>query len=387
MSLQIQKQIKYFNRFYDLNSILRPRKAIVLYGPRQTGKTTLLQALIKKTKLRTFQSTGDDMKMKELFSVPDFDGLINFAKNYELIVIDEAQNIPNIGLGLKIIIDHVENIKIVVTGSASFELAGQVGEPLVGRKFTYILFPLSVLELSKYYTPYQLQNELLEELLLFGSYPEVLTAQTREEKREILKEIADSYLLKDVLALEKVKSPKILKNLLQLLAWQIGSEVSLTELSNSLDIDYKTVARYLDLLEKTFVIVSVRGFSRNLRKEINKKNKYFFVDVGIRNAIIENFNAIDLRNDIGQLWENFVFLERMKTRTYKQIYANQYFWRTWDQKEVDLIEERDGKLYGYEIKWNTRKKIKLPKLWLNTYPEAELKVITPENYLDFVEVE
>ncbi|HFC36312.1 MAG TPA: ATP-binding protein, partial [Candidatus Moranbacteria bacterium] len=314
----------------------------------------------------------------------DFDGLIDFAKNYELIVIDEAQNIPNIGLGLKIIVDHVENIKIVVTGSASFELAGQIGEPLVGRKFTYTLFPLSVLELSKCYTPYQLQNELLEELLLFGSYPEVLTAQTREEKRKILKEINDSYLLKDILALERVKSPKILKNLLQLLAWQVGNEVSLTELSNGLDIDYKTVARYLDLLEKTFVIVSIRGFSRNLRKEINKKNKYFFVDVGIRNAVIENFNAVDLRNDIGQLWENFVFLERMKTRTYKKIYANQYFWRTWDQKEVDLIEERDGKLYGYEMKWNIRKKVKPPKLWLNTYPEAEYKVITPENYLDFV---
>ncbi len=384
MSLQIQKKIKYFDRYYDLNKLLRPQKAIVLYGPRQVGKTTLLKELIKKTKLKTFQGTGDDMNLKELFSVPDFDGLINFAKNYELIVIDEAQNIPNIGLGLKIIVDHVENIKIMVTGSASFELAGQVGEPLVGRKFTYTLFPLSVLELSKYYSPYQLETELLEELLLFGSYPEVLTAKTQEEKRKMLMEIVNSYLLKDILALEKVKSPKILKDLLQLLAWQVGSEVSLTELSNSLDIDYKTVARYLDLLEKAFVIVSVRGFSRNLRKEMKKKNKYFFVDVGIRNAVIENFNAINLRNDIGRLWENFVFLERMKTRQYKQIYANQYFWRTWDQKEVDLIEERDGKLYGYEIKWNTRKKFKTPKLWLDTYPEAEFKIINPKNYLNFV---
>ncbi len=384
MSLQIQKPIQYFNRFYNLESLLRPQKAIVIYGPRRVGKTTLLKDLIKKTKLKTFQGTGDDIKLKELFSVPDFDGLISFAKNYELIAIDEAQNIPNIGSGLKIIIDHVKNIKIVVTGSASFELAGQVGEPLVGRKFTYTLFPLSVLELSKYYTPHQLQNELLEELLLFGSYPEVLTAQTREEKREILKEISDSYLLKDILALERVKSPKILKNLLQLLAWQIGNEVSLTELSNSLGIDYKTVARYLDLLEKTFIIVSVHGFSRNLRKEINKKNKYLFIDIGIRNAIIENFNAINLRNDAGQIWENFVFLERMKTRTYKRIYANQYFWRTWDQKEIDLVEERDGKLYGYEIKWNTRKKVKPPKLWLESYPEAEFKIISPENYLDFV---
>lgn len=384
MSLQIQKPIQYFNRFYNLESLLKPQKAIVIYGPRRVGKTTLLKDLIKKTKLKTFQGTGDDIKLKELFSVPDFDGLINFAKNYELIAIDEAQNIPNIGLGLKIIIDHVKNIKIVVTGSVSFELAGQVGEPLVGRKFTYTLFPLSVLELSKYYTPHQLQNELLEELLLFGSYPEVLTAQTREEKREILKEISDSYLLKDILTLERVKSPKILKNLLQLLAWQIGNEVSLTELSNSLGIDYKTVARYLDLLEKTFIIISIHGFSRNLRKEINKKNKYLFIDVGIRNAIIENFNAINLRNDAGQIWENFVFLERMKTRTYKQIYANQYFWRTWDQKEIDLVEERDGKLYGYEIKWNTHKKVKPPKLWLESYPEAEFKIISPENYLDFV---
>ncbi len=384
MSLQIQKPIQYFNRFYNLESLLKPQKAIVIYGPRRVGKTTLLKDLIKKTKLKTFQGTGDDIKLKELFSVPDFDGLINFAKNYELIAIDEAQNIPNIGLGLKIIIDHVKNIKIVVTGSVSFELAGQVGEPLVGRKFTYTLFPLSVLELSKYYTPHQLQNELLEELLLFGSYPEVLTAQTREEKREILKEISDSYLLKDILTLERVKSPKILKNLLQLLAWQIGNEVSLTELSNSLGIDYKTVARYLDLLEKTFIIISVHGFSRNLRQEINKKNKYLFIDIGIRNAIIENFNAINLRNDAGQIWENFVFLERMKTRTYKQIYANQYFWRTWDQKEIDLVEERDGKLYGYEIKWNTHKKVKPPKLWLESYPEAEFKIISPENYLDFV---
>ncbi|MCK5476086.1 MAG: ATP-binding protein [Candidatus Pacebacteria bacterium] len=384
MSLQIQEQIKYFDRVYDLESLLKPQKALVLYGPRQIGKTTLLQALIKKTRLKKFQGTGDDLRLKTLFSEPDFDGLISFAKDYELIIIDEAQNIPNIGLGLKIIIDHVENIKIIVTGSASFELAGQIGEPLVGRKRTYTLFPLSVLELSKYYTPYQLENELLEQLLLFGCYPEVLTAETNKEKREALMEITNLYLLKDVLALEKIKSPKILRDLLQLLAWQIGNEVSLTELSNSLNIDYKTVARYLDLLEKVFVIVSVRGFSRNLRKEVTKKNKYFFLDIGIRNAIIENFNTINLRNDIGQLWENFVFLERMKTRDYKQIYANQYFWRTWEQQEIDLIEERDGQLFAYEFKWNDKKKIKTPKQWTDNYKNSEFKVITPKNYQEFV---
>ncbi len=384
MSLQIQKQIQYFDRAHNLNSLLQPQKVLVIYGPRQAGKTSLLKIFTEKNTLKTFQSTGDDMKLKTIFSEPDFDGLISFAKDYELLIIDEAQNIPNIGLGLKIIVDHVENIKIIVTGSASFELAGQIGEPLVGRKRTYTLFPLSVLELSKYYTPHQLQNELLEQLLLFGCYPEVLTAETDRKKREALMEITDSYLLKDVLALEKTKSPKILRDLLQLLAWQIGNEVSLTELSNSLNIDYKTVARYLDLLEKAFVIVSVSGFSRNLRKEISKKDKYFFLDIGIRNAIIENFNAINLRNDIGQLWENFIFLERMKTRTYKRIYANQYFWRTWDKKEIDLIEERDGKLYGYEFKWNVKKKVKPLKLWFDTYDNAEFKVITPKNYLDFI---
>jgi len=384
MSLQIQEQIKYFDRVYDLESLLKPQKALVLYGPRQVGKTTLLQALTEKTKLKNFQGTGDDLRLKTLFSEPDFDGLISFAKNYELIIIDEAQNIPNIGLGLKIIIDHVKNIKIVVTGSASFELAGQIGEPLVGRKRTHTLFPLSISELSKYYTPHQLENELLEQLLLFGCYPEVLTAETNKEKREALMEITNSYLLKDVLALEKIKSPKILRDLLQLLAWQIGNEVSLTELSNSLNIDYKTVARYLDLLEKVFVIVSVRGFSRNLRKEVTKKNKYFFLDVGIRNAIIENFNTVNLRNDIGQLWENFIFLERMKTRAYKQIYANQYFWRTWEQQEIDLIEERDGQLFAYEFKWNDKKKIKAPKQWAENYKKSEFKVITPKNYQEFV---
>ncbi len=384
MSLEINYQSKYFKRIYDLEKLLQPGKVLVLYGPRQVGKTTLIEELAKKTKLKTFKSTGEDIKLKILFETPDFDGLINFAKNYELIIIDEAQNIPNIGLGLKIIVDHIKKIKVVVSGSASFELAGQVGEPLVGRKRTYNLFPLSVLELKDYYSFYDFKNNLLKEMLLFGMYPEVLKASTDEEKRKILSEIVDSYLLKDIFALEKVRSPKILTNLLKMLAWQIGGEVSLTELSNNLNIDYKTVERYLDLLEKSFIIISLYGFSRNLRKELTKKNKYYFVDVGIRNALIGNFNEIEIRNDIGQLWENFILMERIKKLAYTKKYGNIYFWRTWDKKEVDLVEERDGKLYGYEFKWNTRKKIKAPKLWLDTYNNAEWQLITPENYLEFV---
>ena len=384
MSLELNQKPTYFQRAYDLEKMLKPNKAIVLYGPRQVGKTTLIEELAQKTKLKTFKSTGEDLKLKILFEKPDFDGLINFARNYELIIIDEGQNLPNIGLGLKIIIDHVKGIKIVVSGSASFDLAGQIGEPLVGRKFTYILYPLSVLELKEYYSPYDLKNDLLKKLLLFGLYPEVLTAETDKEKRKILSEIVDSYLLKDIFTLEKVKSPKTLTNLLKMLAWQVGSEVSLTELSNNLNIDYKTVERYLDLLEKSFIITSLYGFSRNLRKELRKKNKYYFIDVGIRNALIGNFNEIEVRNDIGPLWENFVFIERVKKLAYTKQYGNLYFWRTWDKKEIDLVEERDGRLLGYEFKWRPKKTDKAPKLWLKTYDNASWQLITPENYLDFV---
>jgi len=297
-------------------------------------------------------------------------------------VIDEAQLVPNIGMGLKIIVDQVPNIKVIATGSASFDLANKLGEPLVGRKWTKTLFPVSVFELKKRKSNFDLSNDLNKHLI-YGTYPEVLMNKMVAKKRNILEEIARSYLLKDILAIERVKGAKKLFDLLKLIAFQVGNEVSLTELGSQLSLDRKTVERYLDLLEKSFILYNLRGYSRNLRKEISRKSKYYFLDNGIRNAVIGNFNDLDTRDDVGGLWENFLVSERLKTQEYKKIYANNYFWRTWEGQEVDWVEERGGKLLGFEFKWGD-KKVKPPKDWLLTYKEASFEVINRDNYLDFL---
>ncbi|MFH1175608.1 MAG: ATP-binding protein [bacterium] len=369
-------------RIYNFDKFIKPNKVLVVFGPRQVGKTTLLKDFLSKTNLKYKLDSGEDLRVSEVFKDQDFSKLLEYAKGYDLIVIDEAQKIANIGQGLKIIVDQVPGIKIIVTGSSSFELAGQIGEPLTGRKITLTLFPISQIELNNFYGGYELKNKL-EENLIFGSYPEVITAPSLSEKGRILNEIANSYLLKDILQLDKVKNSKILLDLLRLLAFQIGGEVSLNELARQLGIDRKTVARYLDLFEKSFVVYNLRGFSGNLRKEITKKSKYYFYDNGVRNAIISNFNSLNFRDDAGKLWENFLFSERLKKQAYKNIYSNNYFWRTWDQKEIDFIEEREGKLFGYEFKWN-KDAVKIPKEWLETYSNAEFQIINKENYLDFV---
>lgn len=368
--------------YQKLNQHLKPNKVLVIYGPRQVGKTTLLNDFLQKTSLKYKLDTGDNIKIHHLLGSSDMDRIKEFAKGYELIAIDEAQKIPNVGQGLKIMTDHIPNIKIIATGSSSFELAGQIGEPLTGRKHTLILFPVSQIELAKLYNNYELKSKL-EDFMIFGGYPEVAAGSNREEKIKHLNEIVQSYLLKDILELEQVKNSKLLLDLLRLLAFQIGSEVSLTEIGNHLNIDYKTVARYIDLFEKAFVIYNLRGFSRNLRKEITKKSKYYFYDTGIRNAVVSNFNAIEERDDVGMLWENFLFIERLKKQKYANLHANNYFWRTWDQKEIDLIEERDGKLFGYEFKWGN-KLCKPPKDWIKTYKNAEYEIINQENYLKFI---
>jgi hypothetical protein len=305
------------------------------------------------------------------------------VEGYELLAIDEAQNIPNIGMALKIIVDQVPGIRVIATGSSSFELAGQVGEPLTGRKRTLTLFPIAQSELRAVFNRFELR-ERLADFMIFGAYPEVLTAPNRNARIEIISEIANSYLLKDILSLERVKSSRTLLDLLKLLAFQISSEVSLNELATQLGIEVRTVQRYLDLLEKSFVIIRLGGFSRNLRQEITSKAKYYFLDTGIRNALIAQFNGPDQRNDLGQLWENFFVVERLKHRTYTAIPANTYFWRTYDQQEIDLIEERDGRLFGYECKWALRKPIPAPRSWVEAYAEAEFNVIHPDNYQDFV---
>jgi len=372
-------------RIYDnLNLHLKPNKVLVIYGSRQTGKTTLLKKFLSENKgnFKYKLDSGDDVNTQIVLGSSDFKKIIDYAKGYDLIAIDEAQRIKNIGMGLKILVDHLPNVKIIVTGSSSFELAGQIGEPLTGRKITLTLFPLSQIEMGKHYNDHDLRSRL-EDYLIFGEYPEVLTSDNIADKKRTLEELVGSYLLKDILELERVKSSKLLLDLLRLLAFQVGSEVSLSELAKQLGIDSKTVARYLDLFEKSFVLINLRGFSRNRRKEITSKSKYYFVDNGIRNAVIANFNPLDIRDDIGKLWENFLVVERLKKQSYHQIYSNNYFWRTWDQKEIDWVEERDGKLFGYEFKWKS-KTHKFPKAWKENYPEASLEIIDNENYLEFI---
>ncbi|QQG40697.1 MAG: ATP-binding protein [Candidatus Levyibacteriota bacterium] len=370
-------------RIYDIGKLLKPQKVLVIYGPRRVGKTTMLQDYLNSTQLKYKLDIGDNIRTQQILGSQDFSQILEYAQGYELIAIDEAQQIPNIGMGLKIIIDQIPNIKVIATGSSSFDLSHQIGEPLTGRKNTVTLFPISQLELSEIYNKHELR-ERLNEFLIFGVYPEVLTAKTKQEKVSIIEEIVNSYLLKDVLSLEKIKGSKVLLDLLKLLAFQLGSEVSLNELSMKLGIDIKTVARYLDLLEKSFVILSLGGLSRNLRSEITSKNKYFFLDNGIRNGIIAQFNGLDMRDDGGKLWENFVVVERLKKRSYKGIYSNQYFWRTYSQQEIDLVEDRDGKLFGYECKWSNKKKVVAPKDWITSYPQAAFAAVTPKNYLNFI---
>lgn len=373
------------SRYYqDLSPYIKPNKVLIIFGPRQVGKTTLLKDYLATLNgaIKYKLDVGDDIRIQELISSMNFLKIKEYVRGYELIAIDEAQKIKNIGQGLKIMVDQIPGIKIIATGSSSFELSGQIGEPLTGRKITLILHPISQIELKNLYNDYELKNQL-EEYLIYGSYPEVTVSDALEEKKRILNEIVGSYLLKDILELEKVKGSKILLDLLRLLAFQIGNEVSLSELGRQLDLDYKTIARYLDLFEKSFVIYSLRGFSRNLRKEITKKSKYYFLDNGVRNAVIANFNPLELRDDIGKLWENFIISERLKKQSYKGIYANNYFWRTWEQKEIDFIEERGGKLYGFEIKWKPGQ-ISPPKDWQIAYPNSEFSVISQDNYLEFI---
>jgi predicted AAA+ superfamily ATPase len=368
--------------YKNLQKYLTIKKVLILYGPRQVGKTTLITEFLKTYSGTYRYDTGDDIDVRNVFLSESKSKLLDYAGSNSLIVIDEAQRIAGIGLGLKILVDALPCTYFLITGSSSIELMGQVGEPLTGRKKTLFLYPLSQKELIPNQNRFDMKRNL-ESYLLFGGYPEVFNIQDKNEKEDYLKELTHSYLLKDILEMDKVKNSQLLLDLLRSLAFQIGGEVSLSELSRNLGINAKTVARYIDLLEKSFIIYGLRGFSRNLRKEITKMRKFYFYDNGIRNALISNFNPISLRNDIGMLWENFIFMERLKKRSYDDINANIFFWRTWDQEEIDLIEEREGHLFGYEFKYKSQKKLKIGS-WQESYPNEPVEVVDSENYPDFI---
>ncbi|MBI5700465.1 ATP-binding protein [Candidatus Saganbacteria bacterium] len=373
-----------FKRYYSekLLDLLEPNKVLVLYGPRRVGKTTLIEEFIKGYNGKVFLGFGDDAKTKDILKTQEIEKIRNYFGGYHVIIIDEAQKIPDIGLSLKLIVDHLPNIKVIATGSSSFDLANKIGEPLTGRQRIIRLFPLSSMELKEQFGAVDAEKRL-DDLLIYGSYPELLLKANYNNKMEYLSSLRDSYLYKDILELENLRNSDKIADLLRLIGFQIGNEVSLNELGNALDLSKQTVEKYLDLLEKAFVIIKVRGFSRNLRKEISKTARYYFWDNGVRNSIINNFNSLAARNDVGQLWENFLFIERFKKRSYQNILSNVYFWRTYDQKEVDLVEEREGKLFGYEFKWGD-KKARKPKLWLQTYTNATYEVINRDNYLGFI---
>jgi hypothetical protein len=379
--------LMYINRYLRIQDELEAGKTLVLFGPRRVGKTTLLNEFISQSKKDIAVYRGDEISTQHAFEVADSTILKPHIGKATILAIDEAQAIPGIGQTLKIINDTMQHVSVIVTGSSSFELAGQVGEPLTGRKTTRYLFPLSINELlAGQSAPAHLFRQNLPSYLVYGMYPNAITAEADQERTEFLRELVDSYLLRDILTYQEVKGSRLLLQLLVLLAYQVGNEVSTQELGSSLNIDKNTVARYLDLLEKSYIIFRLGGFSRNLRSEVTKTSKYYFYDVGVRNAVINNFNPLDIRDDVGKLWENFMLVERLKMRTYTKLYANQYFWRTWKQNEVDLVEERSGKLFGYEFKWKD-KTVSAPKEWLETYGnESEWQVVHQNNALQFLNI-
>ena len=367
-----------------LGDFLLPGKVLVVYGPRQVGKTTLVQDLLKTVPLRSKFINADELVYREVLSSQDRQQLGEVLGDAQLLVIDEAQRVPEIGLNLKILIDSNPDVVILATGSASFDLANKISEPLTGRKLTFNLYPVSYRELARALGGLEARSQLAR-WLVWGAYPEIAVTDLPDLRERLLGELVGSYLYRDILELEGVRRSEKIVDLLRLLAFQIGQEVSLSELAMKLAINRRTVDRYLDLLEKVFVIFKVEGFSRNLRKEITKNSRYYFFDNGVRNSLIQNFNPPELRNDIGQLWENYLMVERRKANQAAGQDVNAYFWRTYDQKEIDYIEEFGGRLYGYEFKWRgdgIRKATR--NEFLAAYPGSLLEVVNQENFIDFL---
>ena len=354
----------------------------MVYGPRRVGKTTLVKDFLKEYQGPYRFMNGEELSSQELLSQQNSAQLGQLISAVSLLVIDEAQRVPNIGLNLKILIDSFPHISIVATGSASLDIASKVEESLTGRKKTILLYPISFNELIQTYGAVDVKKQL-NRWLIWGSYPETISIKSEEERSRYLDELAGSYLYKDILELDGVRHANKIVGLLRLLAFQIGNEVSLTELAGNLALNRKTVERYLDLLEKSFVIFRLGGFSRNLRKEIIKNSRYYFYDNGVRNSLIQNFSQLSLRNDVGQLWENYLMIERLKYLDYSEQRVNRYFWRTYDKKEIDLIEESGGVLHGYEFKLQGEVKRSTQIEFENAY-NGRIRSINQKNFENFL---
>ena len=375
--MKIQRQL-----LSQLRQTIQPGKVVVLYGPRQVGKTTLMQDLLAETSLAHTYINADELVYREALGSQNRRTLGDLLGHSALLVIDEAQRVPDIGLNLKILVDSYPQVAIVATGSSSFDLANKVSEPLTGRKLTLTLYPVSYSELAETVGAFEARTEL-ERWLIWGGYPSIVTAEPGLRER-LLGELVGSYLYRDILELDGVRRAEKIVDLLRLLAFQIGQEVSISELATTLALGRPTVERYLDLLEKVFVIFRTGGLARNLRKEVTKTARYYFYDNGVRNSLIQNFNRLNLRNDIGQLWENYLMVERRKANQYAGRGANAYFWRTYDQKELDYVEEREGRLFGYEFKWQGQVRGATQREFQAAYPGAEVTTITRENFTDFL---
>ena len=358
------------------------RKAIILLGARQVGKTTLLKSIIQEQEGKTLYLNCDEPQTVSALTNRNLSELQMLVGASKMVVIDEAQKVDNIGLSLKLIVDNMADVQVIATGSSAFELRNRLNEPLTGRKYEYQMFPISTDEIYQTDGYLEVQKQL-EPRLIYGSYPDILNRQ--DEPKELLQMLTDSYLYKDILATDNLRKPDTLDKLLRALSFQVGSEVSYNELAQTIGSDSKTVEKYIELLEKCFVIFRLNGLSRNLRSELKKTKKVFFYDNGVRNAVIQQFASVNMRNDMGALWENFFISERMKFNHYRHHHCNIYFWRTKSQQEIDYIEEADGVFNVFEMKWNPNKRnTSIPKSFLDAYPVASTAIVTPENYMEYL---
>jgi hypothetical protein len=361
---------------------LKPNKVVLVFGARRVGKTLLVKEILAKVNEPVLILNGEDINVHDKLAIRSVENYKQILGTYKLLYIDEAQKIPEIGEKLKLMIDEIDGLKIIISGSSSFDIHKDAGEPLTGRKYTFNLYTFSENEYN------QIENSIskidkLSERLVFGNYPELLHLPDRDDKIDYLNEMISSYLLKDILVYEHIKNSQKIFNLLRLVAFQLGGEVSLQELGKQLGISKNTVEKYLDLLNKVFILHKVEGFSRNLRKEITKNSRWYFLDNGIRNAVIANFNPVHARNDIGSLWENYMISERLKYQSFKRISSNNYFWRTYEQQEIDWVEERDGSLFGYEFQWK-EDKVKIPTQWKSAYSGASFELINVNNFNEWL---